>query len=111
MSIPSPRTSPEAASSGRGLSNVERTRLIAILREHHVRHASLFGSFARGEQRADSDIDLLVDLPEGASLLDLSRLGLALEEALGRCVDLVTSFEGLHPIVQERVRRERAILL
>jgi uncharacterized protein len=111
MSIPSSRTSPEAAGSASRLSSLERARLIAILREHRVRRASLFGSFARGEQRADSDIDLLVDLPEGASLLDLSRLGLALEEALGRRVDLVTSFESLHPIIQERVRREREILL
>jgi predicted nucleotidyltransferase len=89
----------------------ERARIVAILREFGVRHASLFGSFARGEQSPTSDIDLLVELPPGASLLDLSRLGLALEDALGRTVDLVTSFASLHPIIQERIRREAQVLL
>ena len=52
-----------------------------------------------------------LDLPPGASLMDLSRLGLELEDALGRSVDLVTSFEALHPIIQERLRREGSFLL
>jgi uncharacterized protein len=111
MSTPSAHPPADATQSARGLSAAERERLIAILREHGVLHASLFGSFARGKQRADSDIDLLIDFPEGASLLDLSRLGLALEDALGRSVDLVTSFETLHPVIQERLRREEEVLL
>jgi uncharacterized protein len=89
----------------------ERARIVAILREFGVRHASLFGSVVRGEQRPDSDLDLLVDLPPGASLFDLSRLGLALEDALGRQVDLVTSFADLHPVIQDRIRREEEVLL
>ncbi|HEV2237954.1 MAG TPA: nucleotidyltransferase domain-containing protein [Ktedonobacterales bacterium] len=84
---------------------------MAILREFGVRHASLFGSVARGEQRPESDLDLLVDLPPGASLFDLSRLGLALEAALSRPVDLVTSFATLHPVIQERIRQEEEILI
>ncbi len=101
-----PQTDPSHNSS-----SIDRARIVAILREHGVRHASLFGSVARGEQREDSDIDLLIDLPPGASLMDLSRLGLELEDALGRSVDLVTSFEALHPIIQERLRREEEVLL
>lgn len=104
--LPSDRERPAT-----GLSPAERARIVAILREHGVIHASLFGSFVRGEQRADSDIDLLVEMTEGSSLLDLSRLGLALEDALGRAVDLVTSFEALHPIIQARVRQEAEALL
>ena len=103
-------SAPQADLSQNGPS-IDRARIVAILREHGVRHASLFGSVARGEQREDSDIDLLVDLPPGASLMDLSRLGLELEDALGRSVDLVTSFEALHPIIQERLRREEEVLL
>jgi len=90
---------------------IDRARIVAILRAYGVRHASLFGSVARGEQREDSDSDLLIDLPPGASLMDLSRLGLELEDALGRSVDLVTSFEALHPIIQERLRHEEEVLL
>jgi predicted nucleotidyltransferase len=63
------------------------------------------------EHALDSDLDLLIDLPPGASLFDLSRLGLALEDALGRPVDLVTSFASLHPVLQERIRREEEVLL
>ena len=50
-----------------------QARIIAILVEYGVRHASLFGSYAHGEQRADSAIDLLVDLPVGASLASAKR--------------------------------------
>lgn len=89
----------------------ERARVVAILRAFGVRHASLFGSYARGDQRPESDIDLLVDLPSGASLFDVSRLGLALEDFLGRPVDLVTSFSALHPLIQARVQREQEVLL
>ena len=102
---------PNGAAASRGLDAAERARIVTILSEYGVRHASLFGSFARGDQRPDSDIDLLVDLPPGASLFDVSRLGLALEDALGRPVDLVTSFAGLHPLIQERILREEEILL
>lgn len=111
MGTPTPNTSGDTTNAARGLSAAERARVIAILREHGVLHATLFGSFARGEQRPESDIDLLIDLPVGASLLDLSRLGLALEDALGRSVDLVTAFERLHPMIQERVRHEAETLL
>lgn len=51
----------------------------------------IFGSFARGEQRRTSDIDLLVDLPKGMTLFDLVGLKLDLEERLHRKVDVVPS--------------------
>ena len=51
---------------------------------------ALFGSVARGEAREDSDIDLLVDVESGRSLLDIVGLWLDLQELLGRKVDLLT---------------------
>ncbi|HEX6541289.1 MAG TPA: nucleotidyltransferase domain-containing protein [Ktedonobacterales bacterium] len=109
METPS-NSSPQSVPLHNGKS-VDRALIVTILREHGVRHASLFGSVVRGEQRIDSDIDLLIDMPPGASLMDVSRLGLALEDALGRSVDLITSFETLHPAIQERLRHEAEILL
>ncbi len=103
-------SAPQTDPSHNGPS-IDRARIVAILRTYGVLHASLFGSVARGEQRTDSDIDLLIDLPPGASLMDVSRLGLELEDALGRPVDLVTSFDALHPVIQERLRREEEVLL
>jgi uncharacterized protein len=102
---------PHEATPGRHIGDAERARIVAILRQFDVRHASLFGSVARGEQRPESDLDLFVDLPVGASLFDLSRLGLALEEALGRPVDLITSLADLHPVIQERIQQEAEVLL
>jgi predicted nucleotidyltransferase len=110
-----PPVGPDTPSDNTGarheIGAAERARIVAILREFGVRHASLFGSVARGGQRPESDLDLLIDLPPGASLFDLSRLGLALEDALGRPVDLVTSFANLHPVLQERIRHEEEVLL
>ena len=106
-SNPSPRTSPSQNGDP-----IDRARIAAILRAYGMLHASLFGSVARGEQRTDSDVDLLIDLTcRGASLMDVSHLGLALEDALGCPVDLVTSFDALHPVIQERLRREEEVLL
>jgi uncharacterized protein len=51
----------------------------------------VFGSFARGDQNPDSDIDLLVEFKEGATFLHLSGLGLFLEDRLGCKVDIVST--------------------
>ena len=60
-----------------------------LARRYKVRRLSVFGSWARGEQKEDSDIDLLVDFEVGADLLDLVGLSLYLEEVLGKSVDIV----------------------
>lgn len=56
---------------------------------YRVRGLGLFGSFARGEAKGSSDIDLIVEFEEGADLFDLVGLSLYLEEKLGRVVDVV----------------------
>ncbi len=65
----------------------------------------LFGSIARGEAQADSDIDILVDLEPGRSLLDLGGLLMDLQTLLGYPVDVVTT-RGLRKRIRERVLRE-----
>jgi hypothetical protein len=71
------------------------------LRKHGVLRASFFGSFAAGISRPDSDLDILVELPDGKTLLDLVALKLDLEDSLGQRVDVVT-YESLHPLIRER---------
>lgn len=61
-----------------------KNKIIPVLEQHDVIHAVVFGSFARGEEREDSDLDLLVELGEDKTLLDLVALKLELEEVLGR---------------------------
>ena len=75
---------------------------MAIAARHHASRVRLFGSVARGEDKPDSDIDLLVDFEQESSLFDLMRLSRELEELLGRAVDVV-SVGGLKS-------RDRAIL-
>lgn len=80
-------------------------RLEPILREHHVLRAGVFGSVARGDARADSDVDILVEMGPSASLFDLSGTRLILEEALGCSVDVV-SIGGMKPDIRARVLSE-----
>lgn len=70
---------------------------------------AVFGSAARGDDRPDSDIDLLVQPPAGADLFDMLHLEEALEAILGRRVDLV-SYRGLDPKRDRDILRERVLL-
>ena len=70
-----------------------------------ARNLRVFGSVARGESRPDSDLDLLVDMENGRTLLDLVGLWQDLEEALGRRVDVVSE-GGLSPHLRDRILRE-----
>jgi predicted nucleotidyltransferase len=73
--------------------------------ESGARDVRVFGSVARGEERPDSDVDFLVALEAGRSLLDLARLELRLERLLGRPVDVVTE-AGLREPVRAAALRE-----
>ena len=64
-------------------------KTIPILKSHGVARASIFGSFARGEQGPESDIDILIEAPREMSLLKMGGLYMDLKEALHRNVDLV----------------------
>lgn len=87
-----------------------KSRIIPLLREYSVIRAGLFGSLARGEETDESDIDLLVELPERASLLDLAGLKVDLEEVLNRQVDVVT-YNSLHPLLRTIILSEEIAVL
>ena len=79
-----------------------------ILKKNHVAKAGLFGSFARNEEREDSDIDILIEFKGG--LLHLIRLQRELEKSLGRRVDLLT-YNGIHPPLKKRILKEEVRIL
>ena len=85
-------------------------KIIPILKRYDVKRAALFGSFVRGEQREDSDIDILVEFKDGKSLLDLAGLKIELEEALGRKVDILT-YNSLHPLLRDKILQEQKVIL
>ena len=78
-----------------------RRQLVAAAAAHGVTNLRVFGSVARGQDRPDSDVDLLADLPPGMSLFGLARLQADLEAILGSRVDLVPAAD-LKPDVRVR---------
>ena len=77
-------------------------RLAASRGAYNVR---IFGSFARGTARDDSDIDILVDVEPGRSLIDVVGLWLDLQELLGRKVDLIVE-RAVHPHLRDAIMAE-----
>lgn len=65
----------------------------------------VFGSYARGEARPESDVDILVAFQDGATLLDLAGLGDFLEEKLQRKVDIVSQ-RAIRPEIQDAIYRD-----
>jgi hypothetical protein len=68
-----------------------REEILELAASHHAANVRVFGSIARGEEAGSSDVDLLVDMEAGRSLLDQVRLRRALSDLLGVDVDVVTS--------------------
>jgi uncharacterized protein len=75
----------------RGLVSARREQVMAVAARHHANRVRIFGSVARGDDRPDSDIDLLVDFAPDSSLFDLIRMARELEELLGHPVDVVST--------------------
>lgn len=82
-----------------------REEILEVARRHGASNLRVFGSVARGDDDADSDVDFLVDLEKGRSLLDLGGLQFDLERLLECRVDVVTE-NGLRPRIRERVLSE-----
>ncbi len=80
-------------------------RAVPELRTHAVKELWLFGSAAREELKAGSDIDILVDFAAPLTLFEFARLRRRLESLLGRSVDLVTR-DALKPQLREQILRE-----
>ena len=91
------------------LKNVTR-KVLPVLKEAGVTKSSLFGSYVRGDYRTDSDVDILVELPKGNSLLDLVRLEKKLEKALGKKVDLLT-YNSVHPLLKDHISKDQLQVL
>lgn len=87
-----------------------KTKALPILKEAGVIRSSLFGSYVRGEEREDSDIDMLIEFPKGKSLLDLVRLERKLKEVLGKDVDLLT-YKSISPLLKTYIQREQIQIL
>jgi len=83
----------------------KREEILRLATKRGIRNVRIFGSVARGESDSQSDIDFLVDLDPGRSLLDLGGLQRDLQKLLGTKVDVVSS-RGMRERVRQRVLRD-----
>lgn len=97
--------SPPGAGSGRDAVLRRKALIGTLAKAHGARSVELFGSAARGEDRPGSDLDFVVDLEPGRSLLDLIGLAEDLQEVFGRKVEVV-SRAGMKPRVRAEALRD-----
>lgn len=88
-----------------------KKKVLPILKRHDVKRAAIFGSFARGEAKANSDVDLLIEYKsKDKSLFDLVDLKSDLEEILGRKVDIVT-YDSIYWRLREQILAQQVVIL
>ncbi|MFA5020507.1 MAG: nucleotidyltransferase family protein [Patescibacteria group bacterium] len=77
-----------------------------ILQEYNVGYCGVFGSFARGDERPNSDLDLLVEFTKPIGLFDLVGMEQELTEKLGRKVDVLTVGTDFNPIFKKHMEKD-----
>ena len=87
------------------LLNAKRPEILRAAKAHGAGNVRVFGSVARGDASANSDVDLLIQLEKGRGFSDLMGFCEDVENTLGRRVDVVTD-DGLSPFLRERVLAE-----
>lgn len=90
------------------LSNILKNRredIIRVAGQYGARNVRVFGSMARGEADVDSDLDIIVEMEPGSSLLDIIAIKQDIEDLLGRKVDIVTE-ASISPYIRDTVLKE-----
>lgn len=90
------------------ISSLKR-KIIPILKKNGVAKAGIFGSYARGEAKKNSDIDIVVVPPKGIGF-GFAGIALELEEKLNKKVDLLT-YKSIHPLFKKRILKEEIRIL
>ena len=87
----------------------QRDAIMEAAKRHGAKNVRVFGSAARGEVLPESDVDFLVELDAGRSLLDQSALLIELQDILGRRVDVVEP-AGLHHHIKDKILADATAL-
>jgi predicted nucleotidyltransferase len=84
-------------------------KIIEFLKNEGAKRISVFGSYVRGEEKGESDIDIIVEFSERKSLLELVRIERELSEFLGIKVDLLTE-QSISPYLIDFIRKEMEVI-
>jgi hypothetical protein len=84
-------------------------KIIEVLKKNNVKKAGIFGSYSRGEEKKDSDIDILIDSPRGIGF-GFAGIQLELEDKLKKKVDLIT-YKYISPYLKDRILKEEIRIL
>jgi predicted nucleotidyltransferase len=87
-----------------------KLKILPILKKADIKKAALFGSYVRGDNSKTSDIDILVELPDNATLFELGGLKVTLEEELNKKVDVIT-YKSMSPIIKDSILSNQYPLL
>ena len=87
-----------------------KPKIVKILKRNQVVRAGIFGSYARGNAKRNSDIDILIKFKGKKSLFDLVGLELELKKELGKDIDLLT-YNSIHPLLRENILDEEVKIL
>ena len=88
-----------------------KKKMSPILKKNGVKKAAIFGSYARGEEKKRSDVDILIKYKyDNKSYFDLVGLQLELEKKLKKKVDLLT-YDSIHPLLKKSILEDEKIIL
>lgn len=87
-----------------------KKKIIPVLKEYKVTKAGIFGSYARGEHKKNSDIDILIEINDDAGLLEIIGLKLELEKLIKRKVDLV-EYETIRKELKKQILNDEIRIL
>lgn len=91
------------------INNSIYSSIVLFLTKHGAKKIAIFGSYARGEKKKGSDIDILVTFSERKSLLDIIGIEQELSDALNIKVDLLTE-KSISPYLIDRIKQEMEVI-
>ena len=95
------------------MKNIEqiKKKIVKILKKYNVVRAGIFGSYARGEEKKNSDIDILVEINDkDMSLIGVISLEMKIAELLGKKIDLI-EYKALHSLLRNRILKEEVRII
>ena len=82
-----------------------KKRILPVLKEHKVKKAGIFGSYARGEQNKKSDVDILIEVSNDIGLIGFISLKMLIEKAIKKKIDLV-EYDAIRKELKENILKE-----